>query len=102
MDFFGCTLKRECVLGRSMHFRSWITVTVGLLLTATVGMWVGCGGSRDQNTPNINTNTPIDPPPPRSPPRRPFHPPYLTPPEWSTKPTTPSPGPDPCSRGAPP
>ena len=60
MDFFGCTLKRECVLGRSMHFRSWITVTVGLLLAATVGMWVGCGGSRTTattTTPAATTTT---------------------------------------------
>lgn len=33
-----------------MHFRSWITAAVGLLLTATIGVGIGCGGSTTATT----------------------------------------------------
>ena len=50
MNFFRWILQRECFLEQSMHFRSWITAAVGLLLTATIGVGIGCGGSTTATT----------------------------------------------------
>jgi len=57
MNFFRCILQRECFLEQSMHFRSWITAAVALLLTATIGVGIGCGGSTRAATTRAATTT---------------------------------------------